>query len=150
MNRTAAAPSQAGPGPVAPPAGSLVEALRIVLDDAKAEDIVSLDLEGKTSLADAMIIASGRSDRHVGAIADRVAFALKERGLPPPRIEGMPVCDWVLIDAGDIIVHLFRPEVRGFYNLEKLWGLGRPQEGAAEAPAEKPKRRVVRTRNAAE
>ncbi|WP_284179987.1 ribosome silencing factor [Rhabdaerophilum sp. SD176] len=150
MNRTAPAPSQAGQGHGAPPAGSLVEALRIVLDDAKAEDIVSLDLEGKTSLADAMIIASGRSDRHVGAIADRVAFALKERGLPPPRIEGTPVCDWVLIDAGDIIVHLFRPEVRGFYNLEKLWGLGRPQEGAAEAPAEKPKRRVVRTRNAAE
>ncbi|MCZ8181394.1 MAG: ribosome silencing factor [Beijerinckiaceae bacterium] len=143
-------PSQAGQGQGAPPAGSLVEALRIVLDDAKAEDIVSLDLEGKTSLADAMIIASGRSDRHVGAIADRVAFALRERGLPPPRIEGMPVCDWVLIDAGDIIVHLFRPEVRGFYNLEKLWGLGRPQEGAAEAPVEKPKRRVVRTRNAAE
>ncbi len=150
MTRTAPAPSTPGPGAVAPDAGSLVEALRIVLDDAKAEDIISLDLAGKTSLADAMIIASGRSDRHVGAIADRVAFALKERGLPPPRIEGTPVCDWVLIDAGDIIVHLFRPEVRGFYNLEKLWGLGRPQEGAAEAPAEKPKRRVVRTRNAAE
>ncbi len=150
MTRTASAPSNPGPSAIAPEAGSLVEALRTVLDDAKAEDIISLDLAGKTSLADAMIIASGRSDRHVGAIADRVAFALKERGLPSPRIEGTPVCDWVLIDAGDIIVHLFRPEVRGFYNLEKLWGLGRPLEGAAEEVPEKPKRRVIRTTNAAD
>jgi ribosome-associated protein len=150
MTRTASPPSHPGHSAIAPDAGSLVEALRTVLDDAKAEDIISLDLAGKTSLADAMIIASGRSDRHVGAIADRVAFALKERGLPAPRIEGTPVCDWVLIDAGDIIVHLFRPEVRGFYNLEKLWGLGRPQEGAAEDVVEKPKRRVIRTTNAAD
>lgn len=136
-----------------------------VLDDAKAEDILSIDLAGKTSLADAMIIASGRSDRHVGAIADRVAHALKDLGQPTPRIEGVPVCDWVLIDAGDIIVHLFRPEVRGFYNLEKLWGMGRPQEGAAEekpkvekargekAAADKPKvakPRTIRTRKSAE
>ena len=150
MTRTASPPSHPGHSAIAPDAGSLVEALRTVLDDAKAEDIISLDLAGKTSLADAMIIASGRSDRHVGAIADRVAFALKERGLPAPRIEGTPVCDWVLIDAGDIIVHLFRPEVRGFYNLEKLWGLGRPQEGAAVDVVEKPKRRVIRTTNAAD
>lgn len=149
-SRTAKKPSSPGPGLENPAAGELVEALLTVLDDAKAEDIVSLDLTGKTSLADAMIIATGRSDRHVGAIADRVAFALKERGLPAPRIEGAPVCDWVLIDAGDLIVHLFRPEVRGFYNLEKLWGLGRPQEGAPEEPAEKPKRRVIRTRKVAE
>jgi ribosome-associated protein len=131
-----------------------------VLDDAKAEDIISIDLAGKTSLADAMIIASGRSDRHVGAIADRVAHALKDLGQPTPRIEGVPVCDWVLIDAGDIIVHLFRPEVRGFYNLEKLWGMGRPQEGAPEdkpklekAPADKPKvakPRTIRTKKSAE
>jgi ribosome-associated protein len=87
-----------------------------------------------TSLADAMLIASGRSDRHVGAIAERVMSAIKDRGLPAPKVEGMPVCDWVLIDTGDIIIHLFRPEVRGFYNLEKLWGMGRPQE---EAPAVK-------------
>lgn len=148
--RTAKVPSSPVPAAEAPAIGPLVEALLTVLDDAKAEDIISLDLAGKTSLADAMIIATGRSDRHVGAIADRVAFALKERGLPAPRIEGTPVCDWVLIDAGDLIVHLFRPEVRGFYNLEKLWGIGRPQEGAAEPPAETPKRRVVRTRKAAE
>jgi len=117
-----------------------------VLDDAKAEDILSIDLAGKTSLADAMIIASGRSDRHVGAIADRVAHALKDLGQPTPRIEGVPVCDWVLIDAGDIIVHLFRPEVRGFYNLEKLWGMGRPQEGA---PEDKPKPEKPRLEKAA-
>ncbi|HRE19900.1 MAG TPA: ribosome silencing factor [Rhabdaerophilum sp.] len=124
------------PEGIAPHAATLVRTILSVLDDAKAEDIITLDLTGKTSLADAMIIATGRSDRHVGAIADRIAFAMKEMKLPAPRIEGVPVCDWVLIDAGDVIVHLFRPEVRGFYNLEKLWGLGRPQEGASE---EKPK-----------
>lgn len=125
--------------PPAPPA--LLEALYRVIDDAKAEDIVTLDLSGKTSLADAMIVASGGSGRHVGAIAERVASALKEMGQPTPRMEGMPVCDWVLIDAGDVIIHLFRPEVRSFYNLEKLWGLGRPQEGAQPEPStDKPKR----------
>jgi ribosome-associated protein len=104
-----------------------------------------------------MIIASGRADRHVAAIADRIVFALKEMGLPTPRVEGVPVCDWVLIDAGDIIVHLFRPEVRGFYNLEKLWGMGRPQEGVPDdAPrtdkpksdkpkSDNPKPRTIRT-----
>lgn len=121
------------------------------MDDAKAEDITSLDLAGKTSIADAMIIASGRSDRHVGAIAERIVSALKEQGYPTPRVEGMPVCDWVLIDAGDAIIHLFRPEVRGFYNLEKLWGIGRPQEAAPEEKPAKPARpRVVRTRAKAE
>jgi ribosome-associated protein len=88
-----------------------------------------------------MIVASGGSARHVGAIAERVASSLKDMGLPTPRIEGMPVCDWVLIDASDVIIHLFRPEVRSFYNLEKLWGMGRPQEGAQPEPvAEKVKR----------
>lgn len=101
---------------------------------------MTLDLAGKTSIADAMIVASGRSDRHVGAIAERVMGSLKEMGQPSPRVEGMPVCDWVLIDTGDVIVHLFRPEVRGFYNLEKLWGMGRPLEGEPPVEAEKPKR----------
>jgi ribosome-associated protein len=135
----------------------LLEAITKVLDDAKAVDIVTIDLAGKTSLADAMIVASGGSDRHVSAIADRVAFALREMKQPTPRIEGVPVCDWVLIDAGDIIVHLFRPEVRGFYNLEKLWGMGRPQEGMADPAfgAAKPvpgtsKPRVIRTRPGAD
>jgi len=109
------------------------------MDDAKAMDILALDLAGKTAMADAMLIASGGSDRHVGAIAQRIMGALKDMGLPAPRVEGMPVCDWVLIDTGDVIVHLFRPEVRGFYNLEKLWGMGRPLEGAPAEPIEKPK-----------
>lgn len=132
MTKAAEKPPVASLGADAPAAGPLVDAIMSVLDDAKAEDIISIDLAGKTSLADAMIIASGRSDRHVGAIADRIAHALKDMGQPTPKIEGVPVCDWVLIDAGDIIVHLFRPEVRGFYNLEKLWGMGRPKEGVTE------------------
>ena len=100
------------------------------LDDAKAENVVSLDLHGKTSIADIMLIATGRSNVHVGAIAERVIAGCKEIGRKAPRVEGMPHCDWVLIDAGDIIVHIFRPEVRQFYNLEKIWGGGRPGENA--------------------
>ena len=92
----------------------------------KAEDTVEIDLTGKTSIADTMIVTSGRSQRHVGSIADRVVQALKENGFPSPRVEGMPACDWVLIDAGDLLVHIFRPEVRSFYNLEKMWGVDRP------------------------
>ena len=104
------------------------EILRTVLaglDDMKAEDIVTIDLIGKTSIADAMVVASGRSDRHVGSIADNVLKDLGEAGLPNLRVEGMPHCDWVLIDAGDVIVHIFRPEIRDFYNLEKMWAGGR-------------------------
>ncbi len=138
-------PPSASLDAMAPAHGPLVEALMTVLDDAKAVDIISLDLTGKTSLADAMIIASGGSDRHVGAIANRIEFALREMGKPTPKIEGVPVCDWVLIDAGDIIIHLFRPEVRGFYNLEKLWGAGRPQEGAAEEKIGASKLRVEKS-----
>lgn len=92
----------------------------------KAEETVEIDLIGKTSLADAMIITSGRSQRHVGAIADKVLQDLKTNGFGNARVEGLPACDWVLIDAGDVIVHIFRPEVRGFYNLEKIWGADRP------------------------
>jgi ribosome-associated protein len=91
----------------------------------KAEDIVTIDLTGKTSIADAMVVASGRSNRHVGSIADEVLKELGEAGLPNVRVEGMPHCDWVLIDAGDVIVHIFRPEIRDFYNLEKMWAGGR-------------------------
>lgn len=94
----------------------------------KAEEIVEIDLIGRTSIADTMLIASGRSDRHVGAITDKVVAALKEAGFGPVRVEGLPTCDWVLIDVGDIIVHVFRPEVRGFYNLEKIWSPDRPKE----------------------
>jgi ribosome-associated protein len=98
------------------------------LDESKAEDVVSIDLRGKTALADAMIIATGRSTVHVGAIAERVIKSCKEAGFGAPRVEGLPQCDWVLVDAGDVILHIFRPEVRQFYNLEKMWGGDRPRE----------------------
>lgn len=93
------------------------------LDDDKAEEIVAIDLRGKSSVTDIMIIASGRSARHVNAIADHLMRALKEAGQGKVRVEGMQSCDWVLIDIGDIVVHLFRPEVRTFYNLEKMWSV---------------------------
>jgi ribosome-associated protein len=102
------------------------EILRLVLarlDDMKAEDTITIDLIGKSTIADAMVVASGRSHRHVGAVADRVLDDLAKAGLADARCEGRPHCDWVLIDAGDVIVHVFRPEVRAFYNLEKMWAL---------------------------
>jgi ribosome-associated protein len=91
------------------------------LDDMKAEDITTIDLSGKSSIGDYMVVASGRSQRHVGAVADNVVEKIEEAGVKRVRIEGMKQSDWVLIDAGDVIVHVFRPEVRGFYNLEKMW-----------------------------
>jgi ribosome-associated protein len=106
----------------------LTDIIRGALEDAKAEDIVSIDVVGKTTLADCMIVATGRSSTHVGAIADRVVKACREAGFPAPKIEGLPHCDWVLLDASDAIVHVFRPEVRQFYNLEKLWSADRPGE----------------------
>jgi ribosome-associated protein len=104
-----------------------VRTILTALDDLKAEDVVSIDLHGKTSLADLMIIATGRSNIHVGALAERVIKALKD-GKTTARAEGLRAGDWVLIDGGDVIVHIFRPEVRQFYNLEKMWGVGRPGE----------------------
>jgi ribosome-associated protein len=91
------------------------------LDDSKAEDIVAIDIQGKSPLADYMVIASGRSHRHVAAVADHLIRALKEAGHGNARVEGLQGADWVLVDTGDIIVHVFRPEVREFYNLEKMW-----------------------------
>jgi ribosome-associated protein len=99
----------------------LAEALSKVLVDDKAEDLAFIELEGKSSLADFMIIASGRSGRHVSALADHVAQEAKRLTGRPANVEGMANADWVLIDTGDVIVHLFRPEVREFYNLEKIW-----------------------------
>ncbi len=110
-----------------------MQAVLNALDDLKAEEIAVIDLAGKTSIADWMVIATGRSTTQVGALADRVVKALKENGAGTPAVEGLPACDWVLIDAGDLIVHLFRPEVRAFYNLEKMWGVDRPAEKRAEA-----------------
>jgi ribosome-associated protein len=98
------------------------------LDDAKAESLVAIDIRNKSSIGDYMVIASGRSDRHVGAIADQVQRKLKEFGHRRVRTEGQPQCDWVLIDLGAIVVHVFRPEVREFYNLEKMWSADRPSD----------------------
>ena len=100
------------------------------LDDEKAQDIVFIDLKDKSSVADGMIVASGRSHRHVGAMADHLLRTLKDAGYGRARVEGLPHCDWVLIDAGDVIVHLFRPEVRAFYNIEKIWSVEPPHRAA--------------------
>jgi len=105
---------------------AVLEVVSAALDDAKAEDIVCIDLENKTPIGDFMIVASGRSNRHVGAVADQVLRKLKDAGEGSARVEGMPQCDWVLIDTGDIIIHIFRPEVREFYKLEKMWSTERP------------------------
>jgi ribosome-associated protein len=129
MPPLAAAPKARSP---AATGNTLTDALSQIivegLEDAKAEDIVSIELEGKTTLADRMIIASGRSSVHVGAIADRVVRACRDAGFPSPKVEGTPLCDWVLLDARDAIVHIFRPDVRQFYNLEKMWSADRPGE----------------------
>ena len=121
---------------------------RLCLEDMKAEATVEIDLIGKTSIADTMIVTSGRSDRQVHSIAERVVETLKASGFTTPRVEGYPTCDWVLIDAGDLIIHVFRPEVRSFYNLEKMWGASRPSEGGPESieppPARSTRRRIVR------
>ena len=112
------------------------EALKTVLaslDDAKAEGTTTIDIQTKSSIGDFMVVTSGRSNRHVGAIADRVIGDLKEAGFGPVRVEGLPHCDWVLIDAGDLIVHVFRPEVREFYNIEKMWSAESYSERRAQA-----------------
>lgn len=99
-------------------------ALQLVLgslEDSKAEDIVSIDIAGKSALGDYMVVVSGRSNRHVSAIADHLISDLKDEGFGSPRVEGLETGDWVLIDTGDIIVHVFRPEIREFYNIEKMW-----------------------------
>jgi ribosome-associated protein len=111
------------------PASPALNTILTSLEDAKAEEIISIDIHGKSALADHMVIASGRSNRHVSAVSDQVISALKDAGLGNPKVEGLEGADWVLIDCGDVIVHVFRPEVREFYNLEKMWtapDLGEP------------------------
>jgi ribosome-associated protein len=100
------------------------------LDDMKAEETVTIDLRGKSSITDYMVVTTGRVNRHVGAIAENVAKGLKEIGIEAPHIEGLANSDWVLIDSGDVIVHVFRPEVREFYNLEKMWTSEKPAKKA--------------------
>ena len=110
---------------------ALVKEIVHWLDEAKGEEIVTIDLKGKSSIGDFMVIVTGGSDRHVGAIADQLQRKLKDKGLGRVRIEGLEACDWVLLDTGDIIVHIFRDEVREFYNLEKMWSAERPGEAPA-------------------
>jgi ribosome-associated protein len=109
----------------------LLSTILTSLDDSKAEEVTSIDLDGKGAIADQMVIATGRSNRHVSAIADHLVEKLKAAGFANLRVEGIPQCDWVLVDSGDVVVHLFRPEVRSFYNLEKLWSPLAPDERIA-------------------
>ncbi len=114
---------------------TLLEVIEKTLDDGMAEDVVIIDLNGKSSIADYMVIASGRSARQVVALAERLRDAIDE-GRRRPSVEGLPQGDWVLVDAGDVIVQLFRPEVRSYYNLEKMWGASLPDTVATAAGAD--------------
>ena len=114
------------------PDGSAIQSVILAkLDEDKAEDVVVIDLAGKSPLADAIVVASGRSQRHVAALSDHLLRALKDAGFGRAQVEGMPAADWVLIDAGDVIVHLFRPEVRAFYQIEKIWSVDSPHRTPA-------------------
>ncbi|MGE3691393.1 MAG: ribosome silencing factor [Novosphingobium sp.] len=126
----AGAASDAGAGLSVEP-GSLLALVLHSLDEDQAQDVVAIPLEGKTAIADYMIIASGRSSRQVAAIAEKLAERIKHAGFGTARIEGLPAADWVLVDASDVIVHVFRPEVRSFYNLERMWAFGETGAGSA-------------------
>jgi ribosome-associated protein len=117
--------------PAAPP---LLARIQSTLDDGKAENIVTIDLKGRSSLCDAIVVATGRSARHVSALAENLATHLKEWGFTGARVSGLPQGDWVLIDAGDVIVHLFRAEVREYYDLESMWSVDE-RAGRKRAPA---------------
>ncbi len=104
-----------------PSASSLLDMIEQCLYQTKAEDVVVLDLSGKSDLADYMVVASGSSQRQLKAIADRICRLMDDRGMTTPDVEGVPDCDWVLVDTGDVLVHLFKPETRSHYNLEKMW-----------------------------
>jgi ribosome-associated protein len=106
----------------------LMNVILDAMDDAKAEEVLAINVEGRSSMADGMVIASGRANRHVAAIADQLVDKLKAFGQKDVRVEGLETSDWVLVDAGNVIVHIFRPEVRSFYNLEKLWSEHAPLE----------------------
>ena len=108
-------------------AKALSDFVQSILDENSAQDVIEIDIQGKSSVADYMLVASGRSARHVSALADYVIRGLKEQGFKSLGIEGRETGDWVLIDVGDVILHIFRPEVRLFYNLEKIWSVPLPQ-----------------------
>ena len=124
--------------PLADPADSINALHRLVLsslDDDQAVETVTIPLAGKSSIADHMVVASGRSSRQVGSMAAKLVEKIKAQTGRSPRVEGMPTADWVLIDAGDVIVHLFRPEVRSFYNLERMWSFGEAPRPVPDAAA---------------
>ncbi len=110
---------------------ALLERIRASLEDDKAEDSVTIDMGGRSSLADAIVVASGRSSRHVAAIAEHLARRLKDAGYGTRPVNGAQQGDWVLVDAGDVIVHIFRPEVRDYYNLESMWSVEEPRRSRA-------------------
>jgi len=116
----------------ATPPDSLLRIILETLDDSQAEEIATIDLRGKSSMCDYMVVATGRSQRHVVSAADHLVEALKPVCPRTPAVEGLPHGDWVLVDAGDVIVHLFRAEVRSFYNLEKMWGADLDTDGRVE------------------
>ena len=135
MTQAQILPAQAGPAAALPASAPLASAIPCEpgslhalvlqsLDDDQAQDVVSIPLEGKTAIADHMVIASGRSNRQVAAIAEKLAERIKHGGFGHARIEGLPAADWALVDGGDVIIHVFRPEVRSFYNLERMWAFG--------------------------
>ena len=117
-------PADAAAGRAASDVEDLHKLILQSLDDDQAQEVVTIPLTGKSNIADYMIIASGRSTRQVASMAVKLSDKIKERFGKSPRIEGLPAADWVLIDADDVIVHLFRPEVRNFYNLERMWAFG--------------------------
>lgn len=111
------------------PTAPLLALIKDILDDGKAEDVFVIDMAGKSTIADYMVVASGGSTRQINALADKLSRALKTAKYGSPSVEGLSQGDWVLLDSGDVIVHLFRPEVREFYNLEKMWEVALPDDG---------------------
>jgi ribosome-associated protein len=122
--RPAADPAASNPTDPSDSIEALHQLVLASLDDDQAVETVSIPLAGKSSIADHMVVASGRSSRQVSSMAAKLVEKIKGLTGRSPRVEGMPTADWVLIDAGDVIVHLFRPEVRSFYNLERMWSFG--------------------------
>lgn len=135
MHASSETPSVTDPVP-AIKAEDLLKSVISSLDDNKAEDITSIDLAGKTGIADYMVIANGRSQRQVAALTDYVVKDLKSIGLKGIVVQGLEQADWVLIDAGDVIVHVFRPEVRSFYNLDKMWSSDIEDTGDMDASSD--------------
>ena len=126
--RAAAKPAAKAGKPTDP---ALLSRILASLDDDKAEDVVTIDLAGRSSLADAIIVANGRSSRHVASIAEHLARRLKEAGYGTRPVDGAAQGDWALVDAGDVIVHVFRPEVRAYYDLEGMWSVEEPKKRAS-------------------